>query len=526
MNPTELPAWKTLDTLANAFRPSIDGLMPDKPHPANSLGGPRLSCNGVSVDFSRQQVTAEVMTTLVKLCNQAGLARAIEQQFSGAMINTSEQRPALHSALRAPFDERPPAVADIIEQELERLYAFATAVRSGQWRGYTGKTIRSLVHIGIGGSHLGPELAYSALASPADPFEVRFLANLDGQAAADALLGMDPETTLCIVVSKSFTTLETKRNADLVRSWFIERTGRIDAIPQHFVAVTTNLSAAAQFGIPKDNLFAMWDWVGGRYSLWSAVGMPLLLSWGESQFSDMLAGAHALDKHLRTAPFEENLPVLMAAIGIWNYNFLGAQSLAVLSWERRLRLLPDYLQQLEMESNGKSVDRDGNALGYPTMPVLWGGEECNGQHAFHQMLHQGNRPYAADLVATITPEHPHQEHHDWQLASLLGQAEAMELGEQPDDPNRVVAGKRPTTTILLDTLDPHTLGTLLALYEQKVFCQGVLWNVNSFDQWGVEIGKRLAGGIHPALIGETRLTGEQSKTQSVIDHITRTYSAD
>ena len=523
MNPTQLDAWKALAALAQTFKfdASRTGTADQE-----ATGGPRISCGGVSIDFARQQVNAEVLTKLVELCEQAELKESIDAQFAGADINTSENRPALHSALRAPFDARPESVASVIEHELERVYAFATAVRSGQWRGYTGKSIRSIVHIGIGGSHLGPELGFSALASSTDPFEVRFLANLDGQAAIDALQGLDPETTLCIIVSKSFTTLETKRNADLVRSWFIERTGSLPAIAKHFVAVTTNLPAAAEFGIPEDNLFAMWDWVGGRYSLWSAVGMPLLLSWGEVQFNELLAGAHELDQHLRNAPLAENAPVLMAAIGIWNFNFLEAQSLAVLSWERRLRLLPDYLQQLEMESNGKSVDRNGTPLTYPTMPVLWGGEECNGQHAFHQMLHQGNRSFAADLIATIAPAHDHREQHAWQLASLLGQAEAMELGEEHSDPNRVVAGKRPTTTILLDELTPRTLGTLLALYEQKVFCQGVLWNINSFDQWGVEIGKRLAGGIHPALIGDKRLAGSQAKTQSVIDHITRSYSAD
>ena len=524
MNPTELAAWKTLTALAKPFAAS-SGSAPPQQAADPSLGGPRLACGGVSVDFGRQQVTPEIISALVELCEQADLTGAIEQQFSGAAINTTEQRPVLHSALRAPYDKRPAAVAEIVEEELERVYAFAAAVRSGKWRGYTGKTIRSLVHIGIGGSHLGPELGFSALASPTDPFDVRFLANLDGQAAVDALEGLDPETTLCIIVSKSFTTLETKRNADLVRSWFIERTGSLDAIAKHFVAVTTNLSAAAEFGIPQTNLFAMWDWVGGRYSLWSAVGMPLLLSWGEAQFNELLAGAYELDEHFRNTPFAQNLPVLMAAIGIWNYNFLGAQSLAVLSWERRLRLLPDYLQQLEMESNGKSVDRQGRPVGYPTMPVLWGGEECNGQHAFHQMLHQGNRPFAADLIATISPAHTHHEQHGWQLASLLGQAEAMELGEQHSDPNRVVPGRHPTSTILLETLTPHTLGTLLALYEQKVFCQGILWNINSFDQWGVEIGKRLAGGIHPALVSEDRLPASQAKTQSVIDQIRNSYVA-
>ncbi len=510
MTPTELPAWQALANLAKGHA---------EPSDSTATATPSLRVGGLFADFSRQLVSQPVLSELLALAQQSKLADAIQAQLTGETINQSEGRAVLHSALRAPHQARPAAVADIIETESERLAAFVTAVRTNQWRGYTGKAIRQIVHIGIGGSHLGPELAYRALSKPTDPLQVTFLANLDGHAARDALHALDPETTLFIVVSKSFNTLETRMNASTARSWFIERTGDLNAIEQHFVAVTSNLEAAAEFGMPKENLFAMWDWVGGRYSLWSAVGLPLMLALGEAEFAQLLAGAHELDQHLAHAPFAENLPVLMALIGIYNYNFRGAESLAVLAYERRLALLPDYLQQLETESNGKSVDRDGNTVNYPTMPVLWGGEESIGQHSFHQLLHQGNRSFTADFIGTCVPDHEFADHHDWQLANMLAQAEAMQFGDDTEDPQRFVAGNHPTTTILLDALTPHTLGTLLALYEQKVFCQGILWNINSFDQWGVELGKKLADGIYPAIAGTQRLQNKGATSQSLIDHI-------
>ncbi len=510
MNPTQLPAWQNLTALVAEQRTDTS---------RGAAAGPVLKIGGVLADFSRQQIDAAVLTELLNLASQSKLTEAITAQLAGDKINASENRAVLHTALRAPHGARPGAVADTIEAESERLAAFVTAVRTHQWRGYTGKAIQHVVHIGIGGSHLGPELAYRALASPTDALKVTFLANLDGHAARDALHGLDPETTLFIVVSKSFSTLETKMNANTARSWFIERTGDLAAIKQHFVAVTSNLAAAADFGMPEENLFAMWDWVGGRYSLWSAVGLPLMLALGEAEFDQLLAGAHELDQHLASAPFAENLPVLMALIGIYNYNFRGAETLAVLAYERRLALLPDYLQQLETESNGKSVDRAGNPIEYPTMPVLWGGEESIGQHSFHQLLHQGNRPFTADFIGTCVPDHEFAEHHDWQLANMLAQAEAMQFGDNADDPQRFVAGKRPTTTLLLEALTPRNLGTLLALYEQKVFCQGIIWNINSFDQWGVELGKKLADRIYPAMAGSERLVANGAISQTLIDHI-------
>ena len=505
VSPTKLPAWQQLAAIEDTSA-SMDL---------------SLRMGELLVDFSRQCITEEALQQLLALADQSGLKSAIADQLSGVHINESEDRAVLHSALRAPHDHRPAKVADTIEHESERLASFVASVRSNQWRGYTGRAIDTVVHIGIGGSHLGPELAYRALSSPTDALHVRFLANLDGQSARDALHGINPETTLFIVVSKSFSTLETKMNAATARSWFIERTGDLNAIPKHFVAVTSNLEAAAEFGMPEDNLFAMWDWVGGRYSLWSAVGLPLMLALGEAEFAELLAGAHDLDQHLATADFDQNLPVLMALIGIYNYNFRNVESLAVLPYEQRLRLLPDFLQQLETESNGKSIDKNGDPVTCQTMPVLWGGEESIGQHSFHQLLHQGNRPFTADFIGTCVPDHELPDHHNWQLANMLAQAEAMQFGEDADDPQRRVVGKRPTTTIMLDALTPRALGTLLALYEQKVFCQGVIWNINSFDQWGVELGKKLAERIYPALATDQSLgPNEQSKvSQELINHI-------
>ncbi len=501
--PTQLPAWKALSAAEERYS-------------ASSLS---VRLGELLVDFSRQGIAPDTLQELIKLADQSKLKEAIDDQLSGVHINSSEDRAVLHSALRAPFEQRPAEVAQVIETESERLAAFVASVRSNRWRGYTGKAIRTVVHIGIGGSHLGPELVYKALSRPTDAIQVRFLANLDGQSARDALHSLDPETTLFIVVSKSFSTLETKMNASTARSWFIERTGDLAAIPKHFVSVTSNLQAAAEFGMPEENLFAMWDWVGGRYSLWSAVGLPLMLALGEAEFAEILAGAHELDQHMANTDFAHNLPVLMALIGIYNYNFRHVESLAVLTYEARLKLLPDFLQQLETESNGKSVDKNGDPVQCKTMPVLWGGEESIGQHSFHQLLHQGNRAFTADFIGTCVPDHELPDHHDWQLANMLAQAEAMQYGEASDDPQRRVAGRRPTTTILLDALTPRALGTLLALYEQKVFCQGIIWGVNSFDQWGVELGKKLANRIHPAIATDKRLDGDGQISQSLIDHI-------
>ena len=464
-------------------------------------------------EFSRQGIDEQVLAALVDLAAESALPEAVEAQFRGDPINVTERRAVLHTALRAPKDERPATVRDMVEREQARMLDFAESLRLGQRTGYTGKPFRTLVHIGIGGSHLGPHLVCEALASPPgrrSP-EIRFLANIDGHATEETLTGLDPETTLFVVVSKSFGTEETLANAAAARSWFLERTLRQEALAHHFAAITANVDAAREFGIASEACFPMWDWVGGRFSVWSAVGLPAAVQIGRERFLDFLAGAHRMDRHFRTAPVERNAPMLLALAGLLNANFRGASSHAVLAYDHRLRRLPDYLQQLEMESNGKSVRIDGEGSAVHTAPVVWGGEETNGQHAFHQLLHQGTRTVSADLVAVVNPGHGRVEQHERLLAHCLAQGEALALGDNAEDPHHRTPGNRPTTTILLDELTSHALGALLALYEHKVFCAGRLLQINSFDQWGVELGKRLAAPIRQALAagdpkGETNAT--------------------
>jgi glucose-6-phosphate isomerase len=506
---TGLTEWQHLGDLAAALikRPLTDIVSGEQRFVELSF-----RCDGLLVDFSKQRLTNEVVSALCALAHRLGLGDALVRLMDGGIVNSTERRAALHTALRAPYSLRPAPVRDLIEEQLSRLLDFVARVHDGRWRGHTGRVIRDIVHIGIGGSHLGPELGVEALVARRQrALNFHFLANIDGHAITTVLRSLNPETTLFIIASKSFGTMETKVNAASARSWFLERTGRIDAIAQHFVAVTSNTKAAAEFGIAADNVFAMWDWVGGRYSLWSAVGLPLALAVGAAGFEEFLAGAHTLDQHARTAPIERNLPALLALVGVWNYNMLGAQSHAVLTYDQRLRLLPSYLQQLEMESNGKSTRTDGTTVDLQTMPVLWGGEETNGQHAFHQQLHQGNRAFSVDFLACASSAHTYPEHHQWLLANYLAQSEALLVGRKVEvagdaalGAHRSMSGNRPSTTILLDALTPRSLGTLLALYEHKTFCQGIIWQINSFDQWGVELGKVLAESIHPELEGGRR----------------------
>lgn len=514
--PEQRPAWKALTRLATEFgRRSLSELLADQSRNAALA----LAAPGMLLDFTKQRVTADVVQRLVQLAEQQDLAAQVERLFCGDHVNTTEDRPALHTALRARSGERPGETDAAVAATLSRLSAAATALHRGTLRGYTGKAINDVVHIGIGGSHLGPELAVEALGQAAfgGP-RCHFVANVDGEALTTALRGLNPDTTLFIVVSKSFSTVETRVNAVSARSWFVERTARLDALHQHFLAVTANVPAAVEFGIAEDMIYPMWDWVGGRFSLWSAVGLPIALTAGADAFAGLLAGARDMDQHFRSAPFASNGPVLMALMGIWNYNFLGAASHAVLPYNQRLRLLPDYLQQLEMESNGKSVRLDGSAVGVHSMPIVWGGEGTNGQHAFHQLLHQGTRAFTADFILTAQPEHQLAEHHRWLLANGLAQSQAMMAGQEADDPHRRVAGNKPTTTIVLDRLTPYALGSLLACYEHKVFCQGVIWNINSFDQWGVELGKRLALPIHDQL-GGAAAPHQDASTRRLIAHL-------
>ena len=517
VNPEQLPAWRSLTQLAlnTIARPASwtsDGK--DDRFAQFSIAFP-----GLLADFSKQRIDAGILSGLIQLATEAQLPLQRDRLFRGDPVNVTEHRPALHTALRATADARPSIAGTEVETTFKRLAEFANAVRSGSYRGFSGRALTDVVHIGIGGSHLGPELAVEALGGhSADGLPCHFVANVDGNALESALATLNPETTLFIVVSKSFSTLETQVNASAARSWFLERVDGPDAMARHFVAITTNVQQAQAFGIRPENVYPMWDWVGGRFSLWSAVGLPIQLAAGPEAFFGFLQGARAMDEHFRTAPPTRNIPMLMALIGIWNYNFLGVASQAVLPYDQRLRLLPSYLQQLEMESNGKSVQLTGEPVTVDSMPIVWGGEGTNGQHAFHQLLHQGTRAFAADFVLTAKPAHALETHHRWLLANGLAQSQAMLLGHEDTDPHRQVTGNKPTTTILLDELSPWALGALLALYEHKVFCQGVIWNINSFDQWGVELGKRLAIPIFEQLGGQSA-SRQDSSTRGLVTYI-------
>ncbi len=518
--PQDLPAWKQLTHLAAL---SIQSRLSEL---CESTGGfehtsycTTLGNHELLLDLSKQRLDQPTLSALIQLANESGLAEQRKRLFEGAEINNSEHRSALHTALRAPYEERPEFVTEIVEQTLQRFVCFADEVRSGERRGCSGKSFTDIVHIGIGGSFLGPRLVVEALRTQyPERFRFHFLANIDGEALDRCLAGLNPETTLVILVSKSFTTLETRINGVSARSWFLERKTNKQALAQHFVAVTANIEAAREFGISEDNLFPIWDWVGGRFSTWSAVGLPIALAIGASGFKEFLDGANAADRHFLTAAIENNLPVLLALAGVWNYNFLGVSNHAILPYDHRLSLLPDYLQQLEMESNGKSVHNDGTPIGIHTMPIVWGGEGTNGQHAFYQLMHQGTRSFTADFIVIANADHTHDAHQRWLLASALGQSQAMMIGEQTKSSHRNVPGDHATTTLVLDGLTPFTLGALLTIYEHKVFCQGVIWNINSFDQWGVELGKQLAEPIFEQL-GDNSALGQDSATKGLIDYL-------
>ncbi|MFY9260426.1 MAG: glucose-6-phosphate isomerase [Gallionella sp.] len=474
-------------------------------------------------DYSKNRVTAETMKLLIALAEQSHIKHAIERMFAGDKINVTEQRAALHTALRN-RSERPVWVdgKDVmpdVRRVLAQMRQFSESVRSGAHRGHTGKAIRDVVNIGIGGSDLGPLMVCEALKAYASPdLRAHFVSNVDATHLVETLKKLDVETTLFIVSSKTFTTQETLTNARSARAWLLEKLGDEAAVAQHFAAVSTNLAATSQFGIHPANVFEFWDWVGGRYSLWSAIGLPIALFVGMDKFEELLAGAHAMDEHFRSAPLEQNIPVIMAMLGVWYGNFFGAGSNAVLPYDQYLHRFAAYLQQLDMESNGKGVDRDGNPVDYDTGMVVWGEPGTNGQHAFYQLIHQGTRLIPADFLAPLRSHNPLGEHHAILLANCFAQTEALMRGKTSDEaraelvaqglsgdalesllPHKVFPGNKPTNTILFDQLDAETLGSLIALYEHKVFAQSVIWHINPFDQWGVELGKQLAGKILPEL---------------------------
>ena len=501
--PERLPAWQRLGTLAERDRQAGAG---NRFEDFSARLGPLL------VDYSRQRIDAEVRQALVALAEESGLPAAIRDLFTGARVNNTEGRTAGHTVLRQPTDACPPQAARMRERFLD----IAQDMRDGSRRGFDGRPFECVLHIGIGGSHLGPELCLQALGASPNAPEVRFLANVDGEAGRAALAGLDPATTLVVVASKNFKTLETRLNTELAKSWFLERTCNPEAVAKHFLAATANAQAAVDSGLPAANCLDIGESTGGRFSLWSAVGLPIAIALGRAGFEELLAGAHLVDCHFEDAPLDKNLPVLLGLLQVWNSNFGGAASHAVLAYDHRLRALPSYLQQLEMESNGKSARRDGAPSGTHTSPVVWGGEETNGQHAFHQLLHQGTRAFSADLIACIRHRHRWPDHHRWLLANCLAQGKALREGGEHEEPHRRVPGDRPTTTILLDELTPRALGALLALYEHKTFCLGALWQVNAFDQWGVELGKTLAEPIHAQLGAAAPPSAQDSSTAGLL----------
>ncbi len=470
---------------------------------------------GLFLDYSKNRITDETRHLLLQLADQRGVARRRDAMFAGEKINVTERRAVLHVALRAPRGTRievdgADVVADV-HRVLDAMADFATRLRGGDFAGHTGKRIRNVINIGIGGSYLGPEMAYRALRQFSDPgMNFRFVANVDGAAFSQATLGLDAAETLFIVSSKTFTTLETMTNAAAARTWLVQALGSDEAVAKHFAAVSTNHAAVAGFGIDRANVFGFWDWVGGRYSMDSAIGLSTMIAIGPDHFQAMLGGFHAMDEHFRTAPPEANLPMLLGLLTVWYNNFFGAQTLGIMPYSANLARLPAYLQQLQMESNGKHVDLDGHEASYQTGPIIWGEPGTDGQHSFYQLLHQGTKLVPCDMIGFCRPLSPLAGQHDLLMANLFAQTEALAFGKTAEElkaegstdfqtPFRVTEGNRPTNVILADRLDPATLGSLIALYEHSVFTQGATWAIDSFDQWGVELGKVLASRIIPEL---------------------------
>jgi glucose-6-phosphate isomerase len=480
---------------------------------ADPARGEAMTCEAgdLYLDYSKQRVTAETLGLLVALAERSGLRRRIDAMFAGEKLNVTEDRAVLHVALRAPqgssIEVDGHDVVPDVHEVLGRMRAFADEVRSGRWLGHTGRPVRNVVNIGIGGSDLGPAMAYEALRPYADRSRTfRFVSNVDGADIAEATRDLDPAETLFIVCSKTFTTIETLTNARTARAWLLDALGDEAAVSRHFVAVSTNAEKVAEFGIDTANMFGFWDWVGGRYSYPSAIGLSLMVAIGPDRYDELLAGFHQMDEHFRTAPFDRNLPVLLGLLGVWYIDFFGAETHAVLPYSQYLKRFPAYLQQLDMESNGKSVTLDGERVSYPTGPVVWGEPGTNGQHAFYQLIHQGTRLIPCDFLGFARPAEVVGDHQDLLMANFLAQTEALAFGKTREQveaegvapdlaPHRAFPGNRPTSTILAPELSPSVLGQLTALYEHKVFTQGTIWDINSFDQWGVELGKVLATRI-------------------------------
>jgi glucose-6-phosphate isomerase len=538
---TKRKAWKALQTHYKEVRE----LLLRNLFAEDAGRGERMTAEGAGLflDYSKNLVTDETMKLLIELAHESGLRDRTDAMFRGEKINTTEKRAVLHVALRAPREESifvdGEDVVPQVHAVLDKMADFSNRVRSGEWKGYTGKRIRNVVNIGIGGSDLGPVMAYEALRHYSDrAMMFRFVSNVDSTDFAEAARDLDPSETLFIVSSKTFTTLETMTNAHTARAWSLAGLGGDEnSVARHFVAVSTNAAEVEKFGIDTSNMFGFWDWVGGRYSMDSAIGLSTMLAVGPDQFRAMLDGFHEMDEHFRTTPFEHNLPVLMGLLAIWYNDFFGAQTVAVLPYEQYLKRFPAYLQQLTMESNGKHVTLDGAEVNYATGPIYWGEPGTNGQHSFYQLIHQGTRLIPCDFIAFGQPLNPLGRHHDMLLANVVAQSEALAFGKTPEQvkaegtpewlvPHRVFEGNRPSNTILADRLTPQVLGKLVALYEHSVFTQGTIWQIDSFDQWGVELGKVLAQRIIPEVESESEpALNHDSSTNSLIRRCRRLKSS-
>ncbi|EPM1163006.1 glucose-6-phosphate isomerase [Pseudomonas aeruginosa] len=500
-----------------------------------------FSACGLFLDFSKNLIRQDTIDLLVKLAEEARLSDAIRAMFDGEAINASERRPVLHTALRRPIGDKVLVdgvdVMPEVHRVLHQMTELVGYVHNGLWRGYTEKPITDVVNIGIGGSFLGPQLVSEALLPFAQKgVRCHYLANIDGSEFHELASRLNAETTLFIVSSKSFGTLETLKNAQAARAWYLAQGGTEEELYRHFIAVSSNKEAAIAFGIREENIFPMWDWVGGRYSLWSAIGLPIAMSIGISNFKELLSGAYNMDQHFQTAPFERNIPVLLGLLGVWYGDFWGANSHAILPYDYYLRNITDHLQQLDMESNGKSVRQDGTPVTSGTGPVIWGGVGCNGQHAYHQLLHQGTQLIPADFIVPVSSYNQVADHHQWLYANCLSQSQALMLGKSREEaeaelrakglpeaevqrlaPHKVIPGNRPSNTLVVERISARRLGALIAMYEHKVYVQSILWGINAFDQWGVELGKELGKGVYSRLVGSEETPAEDASTQGLID---------
>lgn len=537
---TALPAWQALTQHRQAMQDfSMREAFNADPQRFSQF---TLSSCGLFLDYSKNLITSETRDLLVALAKEVNLKGAIDSLYAGDPVNSSEGRPALHTALRRPVGDKLSVngvnIMPDVHKVLNQITDLVGRIHDGLWRGYTEKPITDVVNIGIGGSFLGPELVSEALLSYAHKgVRCHYLANIDGSEFHELTMKLRAETTLFIVSSKSFNTLETLKNAQAARAWYLAQGGSEAELYRHFIAVSSNNAAAVAFGIREENIFPMWDWVGGRYSLWSAIGLPIALAIGMSNFKELLSGAYTMDQHFQNAPYEANMPVLLGLLGVWYGNFWGAQSHAILPYDHYLRNITKHLQQLDMESNGKSVRQDGTPVSTDTGPVIWGGVGCNGQHAYHQLLHQGTQLIPADFIVPIVSFNPVSDHHQWLYANCLSQSQALMLGKTRSEaeaelrdkgiaeeevqklaPHKVIPGNRPSNTLVVERISPRRLGALVAMYEHKVFVQSVIWGINAFDQWGVELGKELGKGVYNRLTGAEETSAEDASTQGLINY--------